>query len=278
VITAGVVALRRRWLGGLVGWVWYVLFLVPVSLMAHAGPQLVADRYAYLPTLGLLVPLGAALAAAHLRWRGGAGRRVLRLAVLALVLTLAVLTWAQQAVWRDTRSLWTHAVKVSPDCAVCHTNVGLMLLEAGQPAAALGHFTQALELRPDRVGSYRSLGLALEALGRRDEAIEAYRRGLELTPGALAIRLSLASALLAAGRLDEVIQTVDGAWRFYEAAALVPYFVDATRHRPEAPVPRLGLVHAWRALGETDRAQAELEVLRRLHPDLAALAAPGRSS
>jgi hypothetical protein len=86
------------------------------------------------------------------------------------------------------------------------------------------------------------------------------------------------SALLAAGRLHEVIQTVDAAWRFCEAPALIPYFVDAARHRPEAPVPRLGLVRAWLAVGETDRAQAELAVLRRIHPDLAATLAAGRSS
>ena len=59
-ITASVVALRRRWPGALVGWLWYMLFLVPVSLMAHAGPQVTADRYGYLPTLGLFAPLGAA--------------------------------------------------------------------------------------------------------------------------------------------------------------------------------------------------------------------------
>ena len=118
VITAGVVALRRRGLGGLVDWLWYVLFLMPASLMAHAGPQLVADRYAHLPTLGLLVPLGAALAATHRRWTG-VGGWALRLGVAAVILTLAVLTWAQEAVWHDTGSLWAHGVKVTLDCAVC---------------------------------------------------------------------------------------------------------------------------------------------------------------
>jgi hypothetical protein len=76
--------------------------------------------------------------------------------------------------------------------------------------------------------------------------------------------------LLATGRLDEVIQTVDTAWRYYEPAALVPYFEDAVRHRPAAAVPRLGLVLAWLAAGQPDRARAEHDVLRRLHHDLAA--------
>jgi hypothetical protein len=277
-ITASVVALRRRWPGALVGWVWYMLFLVPVSLMAHAGPQVTADRYGYLPTLGLFAPLGAALAASQLRWRGRAGTWALRLTVLTLVATLATLTWTQQAIWRDTGRLWAHAVKATSDCAVCHVNLGHILLETGQPIAALGHFERAFELRPDRVGPYRSLGLALEALGRRDEAIHWFQRGLELAPGALSVRLSLASVLLAAGRPEEAIRTIDAAWRYYEPAALVPYFADAVRHRPEAPIPRFGLVRAWLAIGEKDRAQVELDVLRRLHPDLAARVALSRAS
>jgi hypothetical protein len=272
VLTAGVVGLRRRWPGGLVAWLWYVAFLAPVSAIAHAGPQLTADRYSYLPTLGLSVLMGAALgaAASRARRRADASGRALGLGLLAIVLTLGSLTWKQQGAWRDTRSLWTQALSATPDCAVCHVNLGHMDLESGAPEAALRHFQQALALRPDRVAHHRGVGLALEALDRRDEAIDSYRRGLALVPGALSVRLSLASALLATGRLDEVIQTVDTAWRYYEPAALVPYFEDAVRHRPAGAVPRLGLVLAWLAAGQPDRARAEHDVLRRLHHDLAA--------
>jgi hypothetical protein len=100
-----------------------------------------------------------------------------------------------------------------------------------------------------------------------------WRRSGASTPRGLAVRLSLATALLAAGRLDETVGVVDGAGRFYEPVALARYFEDVARHRPDAPVPRLGLVRAWRALGERDRARAELETLRRLHPGLAGVVA-----
>jgi hypothetical protein len=107
----------------------------------------------------------------------------------------------------------------------------------------------------------------------------AYRAGLAVAPRGLAMRLSLATALLAVGRMDERVVVVDDARRFYEPAALARYFQDAARHRPEAPVPRYALVRAWRVLGEPARARAELEALRRLHPELADLAAPeGESS
>jgi hypothetical protein len=72
---------------------------------------------------------------------------------------------------------------------------------------------------------------------------------------------------------------IDAAWNFHEPAGLARYFEEAARHRPEAPVPRLGLVRAWLTLGDVERARAEFEVLRRLHPELAAVVvAAGRSS
>ncbi len=94
------------------------------------------------------------------------------------------------------------------------------------------------------------------------------------SPPSLALRLSLASALLAAGRLEETVGVVDEAGRFYDPTALASYYGAAAAHRPEAPVPRLGLVRAWTALGDRDRARGELERLRRLAPGLADLAAP----
>jgi hypothetical protein len=276
--TALVLVLRRRWPAGLAAWIWYVAFLAPMSAIAHAGPQLTADRYSYLPTLALFVPVGAAVAALASGGRtprmASAGR-VVGVAVAALLAVYAGLTWRQQAAWRDTGSLWAHAVAVTPECPACQLNLGHTLLEAGRSDAALPHFERALALRPDRAGSYRSLGIALEALGRRDEAIASYQRGLDVVPGSLAVRLQLATALLAAGRLGEVVSTIDGAWRLYEATALLPYFEAAVRHRPLAAVPRLGLMRAWLAVGRRDRARAEHETLARLHPGLAALATPG---
>ena len=276
-VTVAVFRLARRCPGAPVAWVWYVVFLLPVSLITHAGPQITADRYSYLPTLALFLPVGVAVAAGHARWSLD-GDRVLGLGVLTLATGLAALTWQQQAVWRDTRSLWEHAIRVAPDCAICQLNVGHIHLEAHRPEAALPYLEEALRLRPDRAVHHRSLGIALEMLGQRGQAIDRYRQGLALIPGALSLRLSLASALLEVGRLDEAIQTIDGAARAYAPAALVPYFTAAVQHRPAAPAPRLGLFRAWQALGDETRARAELEALRRVHPGLADLVAKDRGS
>jgi protein O-mannosyl-transferase len=265
--------LRHRCPGVATAWASYIIMLAPVSGAVALGYHLTADRYSYLPCLGFAVLAGSGVALAVDASRRQPTRRWLAPLVLGVVLLavggLGVLTWRQVRVWHDTMTLWAQAVRATPGCVICQVNLGHEFLEAGAPADAVGYFRRALHLQPDRAATYRSLGLALEALGRRDEAIAAYRSGLALAPRGLAVRLSLATALLAADRLDEAVGVVDGASRFYEPAALAHYFEDAARHRPEAPVPRFGLVRAWRALGRPERAGAELDVLRRLHPGLA---------
>jgi tetratricopeptide (TPR) repeat protein len=272
-VTALAWLLRHRCPGVATAWACYVIILAPVSGAVSLGYHLTADRYSYLACLGFVVLAGGGVAVALSVAVHRPVRRWLAPVVLGVTLTavvgLGVLTWRQARVWRDTMSLWGQAVRATPGCVICHVNLGHQLLEANTPAPALGHFLRALELQPGRAGTYRSLGLALEALGRLDEAIDAYREGLARAPRGLPVRLSLATALLAAGHLDETVRVVDGARRFYEPDALARYFEDMARHKPDAPVPRLGLVRAWRALGERERARAELEVLGRLHPGLA---------
>ena len=269
--------LRHRFPGVLTAWLSYGILLAPVAGAVPLGYHLTADRYSYVPCLGFAVLAGGAVAFAldvsarqpRFHWLGAA--TVVALAVATM--SLAALTWHQARVWRDTASLWEQAVRATPACVICQVNWGHQLLDAGAPDRALQHFHIAYELRPDRPQTYGSLAMALESLGRRDAAIDAYRAGLALTPESLTLRLSLAAALLAAGRLDETVGVVDEAGRFYDPTALASYYGAAAQHRPEAPVPRLGLVRAWTALGDRDRARGELDRLHRLAPGLADLAA-----
>ena len=269
--------LRRRCPGALVAWTSYVIMVAPVAGALSLGYHLTADRYTYVPCLGFAVLAGGGVAVLLDASVRRPERRVLGLATRVVIVLatvcLGVLTWQQAQAWRDSTSLWRQAVRATPDCVVCRVNLGHELLEASAPGPALEQFARARELQPDRAQTYRSLGLALEGLGRRDAAIDAYRAGLALTPPSLTLRLSLASALFAAGRLEETVGVVDEAGRFYAPNTLASYYGAAAQHRPEAPVPRLGLVRAWTALGDRDRARGELESLRRLAPGLADLAA-----
>jgi protein O-mannosyl-transferase len=278
-VTALAWLVRHRCPGLTTAWAAYVIMLAPVSGAVSLGYHLTADRYSYLPCLGFAVLAGGGIAIAidaSARRPGWAWLAPLVLGVtLIVVVGLGALTVRQARVWHDTASLWRHAVAVAPECLVCQVNLGYELLSAHDPEAALKGFQRALALQPTRAATRWSIGLALEAMGRRGEAISAYREGLTLAPQDLSLRLALATALLADGRVDDTVGVVEGAWRYYPPGALVHYFEDAVQHKPDAPVPRLGLVRArWRA-GERERARSELQELRRLAPELADRAGAG---
>jgi protein O-mannosyl-transferase len=157
-ITAAVVLLRRRWPAGLAVWAYYAIALGPVIGIVHTGLHLTADRYSYLPGLGIALVVGAA-AGAVVR-AGGAGRRAARtlrpwlaraLAGLGVVwfCGLAYLSAQQVRIWRDTESLLRAAAAPGAECALCHNNLGAMLARQGYFELAKIELERALALRPD---------------------------------------------------------------------------------------------------------------------------------
>jgi Flp pilus assembly protein TadD len=273
-VTAAAWLVRARWPGVPAAWAYYLVTIAPVSGILSLGELIAADRYSYLPCLGFAVLAGGTVGRiAAAAPRRGVARAGL-VAAAAVVVLLGVQTWQLTHAWRDTLSLWTRAVAATPWCAICHLNLGHELLARGAADAALRHFEQAVRLRPDRSGTYRGVALALSAAGRRDEAIAWYRAGLARVPSALALRVSLTGALVADGRPGAAIETLEPAWRLHEATALARYFEQAVAARPEDPVPRAGLVLAWLALGEPERAREAHRVVERLHPGLAGLLVP----
>jgi hypothetical protein len=272
-ITAVVVGLRRRWPAGVVAWVWFLAFLAPVTAMAHAGPQLTADRYSYLPALSLSLLAGALVGAAAHAGRSGraatgaaAGVAVLVVVVLA---GLGGLSWRQQGVWRDKGTLWAHAVAVTPECVRCHVNLGAWLAEQGRLAEAIARYERALELDPRRAELHANVGLVLVRLGRPGEAVTRFESALAPHPDRLGVRVSLVAALVAAGRLPEAVTRLEEAARFSPPAALVDYFQRLTDAQPAAAVPRLGLFQAYVRVGDRARAREAHEALAGLHPALA---------
>ena len=272
-ITVAVIGLGRHWPAGLVGWVWFLVFLAPVTAMAHAGPQLTADRYSYLPALSLSLLAGAFVAAVAHAGRSGrmpalAGAGV-TLVVIVVLAGLGGLSWRQQAAWRDKGTLWAHAVRVTPECVRCHVNLGTWLAEQGRLAEAIAHYDRALELDPRRVELHANVGLVLARLGRPGEAVARYERVLARYPDRIAVRVSLVVALVAADRLPEAVTRLEEAARFSSPAALVDYFQRLTEAQPAAAAPRLGLFQAYARVGDHVRAREAYQALAGLHPALA---------
>ena len=146
VVTTGVIMLRRRAPYLLMGWGWFVVTLVPVIGLVQVGDQAHADRYMYIPMVGLLVMLiwGAAEILEKLR----AKTLAISLAAAAC-LASAALSWVQVGYWRNSETLFRHALAVTNDNKVANNNLGSYLMDSGRVSEALPYFETAVRIDPE---------------------------------------------------------------------------------------------------------------------------------
>ena len=193
----------------LFGWLWYLIMLLPVIGIIEVGLQGHADRYTYLPHIGLYIAITwgiADLAATR-------PNRVRALAAAAAV-TLVFFTacaWRQTSYWKNSETLWTHALAVTPHSDVAHTNMGIVLMDGGKMEEAIGHLQTALEIRSQSTHSHYDLSLALihanlgaayARTGRLDGGIEELRKAIEFQPDYPDAHYNLGSLLFQKGDLD----------------------------------------------------------------------------
>ena len=208
-ITVAAVRLRHRWPALIVVWTSYVGILVPVSGLVQNGPQIAADRYTYLASLGWALLAGSGMGAAWLWLRRTrselwAGSRLVPL-VLFVAAGLGVLTWRQAEVWRTTETLWTHAVSTSPS-AMAYDALGNLLAEKDRRPEAIALYERGLRIKPGYGPGHISLGVALFREGRVAEAISQYEEAARLMPVAAIPLNNLGTALLAQGRPAEALE------------------------------------------------------------------------
>jgi tetratricopeptide (TPR) repeat protein len=230
------------------GWFWYLGMLVPVIGIVQVGQQALADRYTYLPLIGLFVAIVWSAAEIPARWPGT--RSWLAVCVAAVIAACAVLTWNQTGHWRSSASLFEHALAVTRDNAVAHNNLGVNLLDAGNLAAAEPHFAEAVRIKatyPDGLGN---LGLCRARQGRLEEAAELFQRSLKSKPTG-SVHYNYANLLSQQGDLDQ-------AEAHYQAALqLQPSLVEAWYN--------LGALEAKR--GKTQEAAQDYAAALRIKPD-----------
>jgi len=208
VVTTGVIVLRRRAPYLLMGWSWFVVTLVPVIGLVQVGGQAHADRYMYIPMVGLLVMLiwGAAEILEKLR----AKRLAIPLAAAAC-LASAVLSWVQIGYWRNSETLFRHALAVTNDNSVANHNLGSYLMASGRLSEALPYLETAVRIDPDSAPSRTDLGTALGKMGRLPDAIAQLQIAVSLWPDAPKPHISLGTALAFAGRLPEAATEFESA-------------------------------------------------------------------
>jgi tetratricopeptide (TPR) repeat protein len=246
---AGITALvlwRRRhspWLA--VGWLWFLVALAPTLGIVQVGVQARADRYTYLPLVGLALAVAWELVHRF----GGRRRPLAALAAVALAAQGAA-AWVQVGHWRDAVALHSHAVAVTPDNFLEHHRLARALLERGSLVEAEFHFRRSLEIEPRRSDPSVGLGDALFRQGHTDDAILAYRAALAREPGNALASAKLGLALVRAGRHREALAPL--------TAALAEAPQDAALHA--------GLARAHEALGHSRAAARHYRDALRLRP------------
>jgi len=254
-LTVAVVRFGRRhpWLPA--GWAWYLVTLVPVIGLVRIGQQEMADRYTYVPLVGVFVMLawGVADVVAHARPRTPA-RGIAVAAAVIVAGTLAVCTARVAATWHDGVTLWGRALAVGGNSTVIQNNLGVGLQQAGRLPEAEAHYVEAIRLEPRHQRAWRNLGNVRFAQGRYAGAIEAYDAALRLDPAD-----DQAQAALAKAQYD----LANAAWRAGRLDAAIAAYRDAVRLRPgDAGFHRaLGMAlaqqgHTGEAVGELRRSLA----------------------
>jgi tetratricopeptide (TPR) repeat protein len=245
-----VVASRRGHPAALIGWGIFLVTLVPVIGLVQVGNQALADRYAYVPLIGLLVAIvwgGADLLEAALGERRR--RAVAALATAGGCGLLAFAAHAQLAHWRSSRALFQRAIAVTGPNPVMHRELGVVLLAADDPAGALPHFEQAAALAPGWGLAQHNVGGVLVELGHPEQALPHLQRAVALDPERANARAALGAALLQLGRSDEAREQLEQAVRLEPSAEYLALLADA-----EARSGRLDA-----AIASQQRAVAEAE-------------------
>ena len=210
----------------LAGWLWYLITLLPVIGLVQVGGQSMADRYSYLPSIGVFIIVCWAATDLTRQW---AGRRAFLLLISAVTLTAcAFRTRAQLGCWQDTRTLFQNAIAVDPDNYIAHSSYGNYLQSLGQLEPARLECQRAVEIMPAYVLGYTCLSSVLEAQGRTNEAITTLRDGLKIRPDFSDARCELAKLLFDNDRNVEAETELEAGLKI-DAAAIAPL-----------PRPRLG--------------------------------------
>jgi tetratricopeptide (TPR) repeat protein len=243
---------RRRYPFLLMGWLWFCGTLVPVIGLVQVGGQSMADRYAYLPSLGLLI--FAIWGAGELARPWRQGWVALALAGSAAIILCLGLTRQQLGYWKDSEALFRHALEVTRNNALAHYNLGMTLGKKGQLDEAISHYQEAIRLKPDYAEAISKLGTALGEKGRINEAISRLQEAIRLKPDYAEAHYNLGVAWAAKGHLDEAISS----------------YREALRFKPDYILAHINLGVALDRKGQIDEAIGQFQETIRLKPDYAA--------
>ena len=203
-ITVTAIALRQQRPYLLTGWLWYLGMLVPVIGLVQVGWQGRADRYTYLPQIGLYIAVTWAVTDLTALYRHQ--RAVLSTAAIVVIAALSCCAWVQTSYWRDSETLFRHALAVTTNNDVAENNLGIVFLGQGKLDEAISLLQTAVDLRPENSPAHENLAKAFLQKGQVAGALIHYRKLLELQPDNIEVHNIVGTVLTQQGRVGEGVE------------------------------------------------------------------------
>ena len=276
---------RRRYPYLLVGWLWYLVTLVPVIGLVKGGPHAIADRYTYVPLIGLFIIIAWGVPDILARWRYK--KKGLAAASAILLSILMVITWFQLRHWTNGITLFKHAINVTANNSLAHNNLGNALKNQGKLSEAIKHYIEALRIRPNYVLAHYNLGNVLTDQGKLSEAIKHYTDALRIRPNYAKAHNNLGNALKNQGKLSEAIKHYIEALRIRpndakthnnlgsaltdqgKLSEAIKHYIEALRIRPNYVLAHYNLGSALTDQGRISEAIKHYTEALRIRPDFA---------
>jgi tetratricopeptide (TPR) repeat protein len=273
-----------------VGWLWYLITLVPVIGLVQAGLQSRADRFTYIPMIGISIAL--AWGVNELFDRTRSNKSALAIPAIAVCAAWSVVTWVHLGYWRNSITLFQHAIEVTDGNYIAYNNLGSALREDGRVAEALADFEIAAGIEPQAPDIQENLGEALIAAGRAGEAEPHLLEALRLRPDFGKAHVDLASALIRRGRIDDAESHYraalqlqpDNAEAQYGLGGLLamrgrtqeavphfqeglPYLLEKVKRSPDSVDGHYNLGTVYAMMGRVDDAIVQFKEAVRLRPE-----------
>jgi len=243
ILTSAAVVVARQLPWMTVGWLWYVGTLVPVIGIVQIGGHAMADRFSYVPLVGLFIVL--VWAGASLLNSDGTAMKTAACVAIPMIAACMFASRAQVRHWQSGLTLWQHAIAVDPANARAHANLGVSFDRDGRRDEAVREYRSALLIDANLADTHNNLALALAAEGRRSEALRHYQEALRVRPSYPNAHTNLANLLDEEGRTEEAIA----------------HYREAIRLDPENTLARLNLAVAFARAGQVEHAIPLLEQL-----------------
>ena len=236
------------------GWLWYLATLLPVIGLVQVGQQAMADRYTYIPFIGLFIIIawGMPAIAARAISSDTARRAALCAGAAVVLVALSVAAWVQVGYWRNGEALFKHALAATSGHSMVRCCLADVYLDQGKTGRTIEQLRLAIKDKPDLAEAHNGLGFALDRQGRTDEAVIEIRKAVELNPRLTAARNNLGSIMLRRGDLDGALEQ----------------FTLAVKYNPRSAEALCNLGTVLDRVGRTEEAIPHLERAVELGPDV----------